>query len=237
MALTTGDFISELDSHANPQKAAFLGRYFKTGKGEYGEGDVFLGVIVPDERRIAKKFTHLALEDLEESLHSKIHEHRQTALIILALKFVKAADEDRQRIYKLYLRNTKYVNNWDLVDGSAPVIVGGYLLGHPKEKKLLYKLAKSKIVWERRIAMLATYAFIKRNDFADAFAMTELLFNDKHELMHKAVGWMLREVGKRDEKVLEAFLAKYASRMPRTTLRYATERFKPKTRSSYLVKK
>lgn len=225
MTLTIGDLIDELVSHANPQKAAFLARYFKTGKGEYGEGDIFIGVTVPDQRAIAKKFTHLSLKDLEELLHSSVHEHRQTTLMILALKFVKASDDERKKIYNLYLRNTKFINNWDLVDGSAPIIVGDYILEHPEERKFLYDLVKSKSIWERRIAMLATYACIKRNDFADTLAIAELLLSNRHDLMHKAVGWMLREVGKRDLTAEEAFLDIHAAHMPRTALRYAIERF------------
>ncbi|MBI3577073.1 DNA alkylation repair protein [Candidatus Gottesmanbacteria bacterium] len=231
---TIQDLVSQLQCSANPQKAALLAKYFKTGKGEYGEGDVFIGVTVPEERAIAKKFTHLELEDVEKLLQSNIHEDRQTALMILALKFVKASPIERKKIYNLYLRNTKYINNWDLIDGSAPIIVGGYLFDHPKEKKILYKLVKSKSIWERRIAMLATYAFIKQNDFVDALAIAELLLTDRHDLMHKAVGWMLREIGKRDEKTLEDFLTKHTSHMPRTALRYAIERFSPQKRLRYL---
>lgn len=229
--------IREIQAHANKEKVGFLARYFKTGKGEYGEGDIFWGLTVPQVRAVARKFyKEVSFDDIRKLISRPIHEYRQAALMMLALKFLKAEDAERKKIYDFYLRHTKFINNWDLIDGSAPIIVGGYLLDHTKERKILYNLAKSKSIWERRISILATFAFIKRNNFSDTLLIAQLLLNDHHDLMHKAVGWMLREVGKRDEKILEAFLAKHSSHMPRTTLRYAIERLSEDKRRHFLVK-
>lgn len=207
----------EIQSSANRGKAKFLARYFKTGKGEYGEGDVFLGLTVPQVRAIAKKHKDISLKDVEKLLQSPIHEYRLTALIILTEKALT------HEIVDLYLRNTKYINNWDLVDLSSHEILGTWLLN--KSRNMLYKLAKSKNIWERRIAIISTFTFLKEKQLSDSLNLAEILLQDEHDLMHKAVGWALREVGKRDEKALTDFLDKHHKTMPRTTLRYAIERF------------
>lgn len=221
----------DLNKLRNPAKARLLARYFKTGKGEYADGDVFLGIMVPKQREIAGKFYDLSLNDIQELLKSNIHEYRLTSLFILVHKYKKADENQKKDIVKLYLKNTKNINNWDLVDLSAPRILGDYLLD--KDRKILYKLAKGHL-WEKRIAVLATFMFISKNDFKDSLKIAEILLKDKHDLIHKAVGWMLREIGKRDLKVEEAFLRKHYKHMPRTMLRYAIEKFPEKKRKYYL---
>ena len=223
-----------LRAQGNPEKAKLVARYFKTGKGEYGEGDKFLGLTVPQQRAIAKKYRDLPLKDIEKLLHDKIHEYRLTALFILSDQFKRSNEKMQKVYYDFYLANTKYINNWDLIDLSARDIVGGYLINKPKERKILYTLARSKSLWERRIAILATSAFFRKNDFRDTLAIAELLLHDEQDLIHKAVGWMLREVGKRDQKTLIAYLDKHHKTMPRTMLRYAIERFSKATRRAYL---
>jgi 3-methyladenine DNA glycosylase AlkD len=228
---------TELESLKNPSQAKILQGFFKTGKGEYGEGDIFLGIKVPILRSVAKKYYHLALEELQTLLNSKIHEHRMVALFILISQYEKAEDEKKKKIYDFYLKNTKNINNWDLVDLSAPNIVGDYLLDKKKERSLLYRLAKSKLLWDRRIAILSTFAFIKNNEAKDTLAIAELLLKDEQDLMHKATGWMLREVGKRiGEAAEEEFLKKYYQTMPRTMLRYAIERFEERKKEFYMKK-
>lgn len=221
---------NDLEKLKNPERAKISKRFFKTGAGEYGEGDEFLGITVPLKRKVAKKYKDLDLSDLQELLNSKIHDFRQIALFILVAQYKKA--EDKKGIVDFYLKNTKNINNWDLVDSSAPDILGEYLL--EKNINILYKLAGSKNLWERRIAVLATYAFIKNDNFEGALRISERLLNDKEDLIHKAVGWMLREVGKRDLKIEEAFLSKYAKKMPRVMLRYAIEKFPEEKRKAYL---
>ena len=230
-----GQLIKEIQQLKNPKKAKILARFFKTGKGEYGEGDIFLGITVPQQRQIAKKDSDLEREKLQKLLNSKIHEYRLTALLILIIQYQKANEKKKEKIFKFYLSNTKNINNWDLVDLSAPNIVGDYLLN--EDRKILYQLAKSKNLWERRIAIMTTYTFIKNNDFNDTFKIAEILLQDKHDLIHKAVGWMLREVGKKDQKVEEQFLRKHYRQMPRTMLRYAIERFSEGKREFYLGNK
>jgi len=229
--------ISELKKLQDKNKAKILQRFFKTGKGEYGEGDIFLGIIVPKQREVAKKYVDTNLKDLQKLLSSKIHEYRLVALLILVQKY-KSADAkalaDKKEIVDFYFKNTKNINNWDLVDLSAPQIVGEYLLD--KDRKILHKLSKSKNIWEKRIAVLATFMFIKNNQFEDSIMISEMLLNDKHDLIHKAVGWMLREIGKRDRQVEENFLMKYYKSMPRTMLRYAIEKFSEEKRKKYLKK-
>jgi len=220
----------ELKVKASPKKAKILQRFFKTGPGEYGYGDVFLGVVVPETRKVAKKYSTLKVADAVKLLHSKIHEERLAALLIMVDKF--QTGNEQEIIYKTYLKNTKYINNWDLVDLSAEKIVGDYLFDKPKD--ILYKLAKSKSVWERRIAIIATFNFIKNNKFEETFKISKILLNDEYDLIHKAVGWMLREVGKRDIKAEKDFLDKYSKKMARTTLRYAIERFPGKKMKRYL---
>lgn len=217
---------SELDGLKNPEKARGLQRFFKTGKGEYGEGDRFLGIVVPEQRKIAKRYLDLSLSDLQKLLESKIHEYRLTALFILIEK------KEKKAAFDFYLKNTKNINNWDLVDLSAPSILGEYLID--KDRKILYNLAKSKSLWERRMAVLATFRFIKDGDFSDSLKIAEILIKDEHDLIHKAVGWMLREVGKRHSKVEEDFLKKHHKKMPRVMLRYAIEKFTEKKRRMYL---
>ena len=228
----------ELKELSNPKQAEVLRRFFKTGKGEYGEGDIFFGVKVPVQKNVANGFKDLSLEDLEKLLNSKIHEHRMTALFILINQYKKADEREKKIIFDFYLKNTKNINNWDLVDISAPKIVGDYLIEKPRV--VLYKLAKSQPkagnLWERRIAIIATLAFIKNNDFSDTLKISKILLSDKYDLIHKAVGWMLREVGKRDQEIEEKFLKKYYSKMPRVMLRYAIERFDEKKRKFYLGK-
>lgn len=224
----------DLRKLANPEKAKILQRFFKTGKGEYGEGDIFLGIIVPEQRKIAVKFNNLKPKDVQKLLDSKIHEERLVALMILIEQFRKADDLNKKIICDFYLRNRKRINNWDLVDLSAHKIIGDYLLD--KNRTVIYNLAKSKIVWERRIAVITTFHFIKYGQYEDALKIGKLLLHDKHDLIQKAVGWMLREIGKRDQKAEEEFLKKYYKIMPRTMLRYAIEKFSESKRKYYLNK-
>ena len=218
----------------NPEKAKILSRFFKTGKGEYGEGDQFLGLTVPESRKIAVKYKDLPFSETGKLLVSKIHEHRLIALLILVNNFKTGDATGQKEIYKFYLGHTKYINNWDLVDLSADKIVGAYLLHRPR--KNLYTLARSQNLWERRIAMISTYQFIKeKKEYKDTFQIAEILLLDKHDLIQKAVGWMLREVGKRASKeALVKFLSKNYKRMPRTMLRYSIEHFPEKERRGYI---
>lgn len=223
----------ELATIANPEKAWFLQRYFKTGKGEYAEGDKFLGITVPLQRKAAKKYCSLGLEEIEKLLSSEVHEHRFTGLLILVSKYEKGEEKERRKIVAFYLKNRKRVNNWDLVDTSAPYILGDWLLD--KDRSVLYKLAKAKTIWDRRIAIMSTYAFIKKDNFKDTLKLARTLLSDKHDLIHKAVGWMLREVGKKSKVTLKNFLDKQCKSMPRTTLRYAIERFPKEDQKHYLM--
>lgn len=254
----------ELAIIADPKKAKLLQSFFKTGKGEYGEGDVFLGIMVPQSRELAKKYSDLNIKELRELIKSKYHEERLIAIFILTSKY--QATNHKKIVLHCYLKNMKYINNWDLIDLSAPKIVGDYLYNHnlPSDEHSLYlmlkdidkqkadifrsggksvgvsdilmTLATSGNIWKRRIAVLATFQFIKYNRFDESLKLAEILLTDKHDLMHKAVGWMLREMGKRDFKVENAFLKKYYKQMPRTMLRYAIERFPKKLRLSFLKK-
>lgn len=227
------DVKKELSLLASSQKAKILSRFFKTGKGEYGYGDVFIGVTVPWQRKIAGKYKDLDLWEAEKLLQSKIHEERLVALFILIRHYDKGDEKTRKQIYKLYFRRMQYVNNWDLVDLSAPNIVGRFLLETENEKPLLF-LAKSPNLWRRRIAVLATFAFLKKNKLQPTFMIAEMLLNDKCDLIHKAVGWMLREAGKRDFVKEEEFIKKNIQRMPRTMLRYAMEKFPEEKRKYFL---
>jgi len=226
------DIQKDLRKLANPQKAKNLQRFFKTGKGEYGEGDKFLGITVPEIRRTIKSYNHLSLVEITILLHSPFHEERLAGLLILVDQFKKADTISRKSIVNFYLTNTKFINNWDLVDLTAPNIVGWHLF--EKDRSILYKLAKSKSLWERRIAVMSTFYFIRNNQFADAIKISQILLTDKHDLIHKAVGWMLREIGKRDLKTEENFLKKHYHHMPRVMLRYAIEKFPPAKKSDYL---
>ena len=229
---TASDVKKELKKLAKPKKAKLLQGFFKTGKGEYGEGDVFLGIYVPIQREVAKNFKDISLKEIQQLVNSKIHEHRLVGLFILIDQYKRT--DDKKKYYEFYLKNTNRINNWDLVDLSAPNIVGDYLFD--KNRKILYKLAKSKLLWERRIAVLATFSFIKNNEFDDLLKLSKMLLEDKQDLMHKAVGWMLREIGKRDQVVEERFLKRYYKKMPRTMLRYAIEKFDDKKRKFYMTK-
>ncbi|WP_419235604.1 DNA alkylation repair protein [Rickettsia endosymbiont of Nabis limbatus] len=208
-----------------------LTAFFKTKEGQYGEYDKFIGVTVPTLRKIAKIYYNLSKDDLGGIIKSRFNEERFLALVILINQYQKASDNDKKIFYQFYIDNIKYVNNWNLVDASAHHIIGAYLWD--KDKEYLYKLARSKNLWERRIAMVATWYFIRKNELDLTFKIAQLLLNDKHDLIHKAVGWMLREAGKRDEKQLIEFLNRHISQMPRTMLRYAIERFSEETRKHY----
>ena len=226
--------IRNLAQLKNPDRAKNLSWFFKTGKGQYGEGDIFLGIPVPEQRKVAKKYINSSLNDLQELLNSKIHEHRFTALLILVSKYRKAEESLKEEIFYFILKNTENINNWDLVDLSAPRIIGDYLVN--RERSILYKLAKSTSLWERRISILSTFKFIDNDDFKDALKISELLLHDEHDLIHKAVGWALREIGKRDQNLEERFLNKHYMYMPRTMLRYAIEKFDKNKRQNYLKK-
>jgi 3-methyladenine DNA glycosylase AlkD len=224
--------LRDLTQRSNPDKAKHLSKYFKTGPGQYGEGDRFLGISVPDQRKIAKRYRNLPLPDLQTLLRSPIHEHRLTALLILVSQYEQSDHPGKATIFRFYLQNTEHINNWDLVDLSAPKIVGAHL--DQKDPSLLFTLAQSNSVWERRIAILATFTFIKHNAFNAALQIAEQLVHDDHDLIHKAVGWMLREIGKRDQAIEEQFLRQHSLHMPRTMLRYAIEKFDDDTRHFYL---
>lgn len=218
---------------ANKQKRATLQRFFKTGKGEYGEGDKFIGVMVPSVRKLSKQFNQLSLSHIQKLLFSPYNEERLLGILILIDQFQKSPEEIKEKIYRFYLKNLRNVNNWNLVDGSAPYIMGPYL--ENRSRNILYKFIKSNNIWERRIAILSTFHFIRGHDFTDTLKIIKILLNDKHDLIHKASGWMLREIGKRDIKVLETFLDNQHRKMPRTMLRYAIERFPKEKRMAYLT--
>ena len=222
----------DLKKSSNKDKAKLLQRFFKTGKGEYAEGDIFLGISVPQQRKLAKKYSNLDILTLQSLLDSKIHEERLIALLILVENYKKSDEEQKYQISSFYLKNTKNINNWDLVDLSAPNILGNYLLEKPKD--ILYQLATSENLWEKRIAVLSTFAFIKNSRFNEALKIARILINDSHDLIHKAVGWMLREIGKRSLQEEENFLRTSYKEMPRTMLRYAIEKFPEEKRQAYL---
>jgi len=228
------DLKKDLRSSQRPGKAKILMRFFKTGKGEYGEGDEFLGLMTDETRSVAKKYFDLPLADISKLLASKLHEERVVAVMILAKRLNKADLSGKKEIYDFYFENISGINNWDLVDSSAPIIVGGYLYLSGETREVLYKLVKSNNLWKKRIAMMATFYFIKERDFSDALKIAEILVNDSHDLIHKAVGWMLREVGNRDIGTEEKFLEKYYKQMPRTMLRYAIEKFPEEKRQKCL---
>jgi 3-methyladenine DNA glycosylase AlkD len=226
----------DLAIKANPEKAAFFPRFFKTGPGDYGEGDLFLGITVPDCRNIARSYKDLPLPETIELLHSKWHEERLVALLIMVLVFQRGSKKTQQEIYEQYLANTTFINNWDLVDTSARDIVGQYIYEHSEELAKLDKLANSKLLWGRRISIIATFYFLQKGDPAPTLHIAEKLLSDKYDLIQKAVGWMLREMGKRvDQQLLLDFIAQHHSTMPRTTLRYAIEKFSPETRRKLLA--
>ena len=214
------------------EKAKILQRFFKTGPGEYGEGDMFIGVGVPELRKLVKEYPDITLKESVQLLRSLIHEERMLALLILVDKYSKGNESVKKKIYKLYLQNTTYINSWDLVDSSAHHIVGVFLMD--KNKDPIYRLATSKSLWERRIAILSTFHFIKHNNYSETLKISKILLTDEQDLIHKVVGWMLREIGKRDIFIQEIFLKKHYKRMPRTMLRYAIEKFPEPKRQKYL---
>jgi len=218
----------------DPEQAKVLQRFFKTGPGEYAEGDIFLGIKAPVIRGIVRQHRDVPVASAANLLSSPIHEERLVALLMLIARYQKTDPRGKEEIYRVYLRNTRYINNWDLVDITAPHIVGTFLMDKTREP--LYKLARSSSVWERRIAILSTLHFIRNNEYDDTLKIAEILLGDSHDLIHKAAGWMLREVGKRDISREEAFLKKHCHRMPRTMLRYAIERFPEKKRQGYMKK-
>jgi 3-methyladenine DNA glycosylase AlkD len=218
----------------DPKDAIFLQRFFKTGPGQYGEGDQFLGIRVPMTRTLSREFAALSIGDTEKLLHDKWHEARMLALLLLVNRYERGHASEKAAVFRAYLANTSRINNWDLVDLSAPNIVGAHL--EMRSRAPLDKLAKSNNLWERRIAIVATYWFIRRGDFDDTRRIATTLLGDSHDLIHKAVGWMLREVGKRDERVLDAFLEQHAGDMPRTALRYSIERMSPAKRKRYMAR-
>ncbi|MEO7455794.1 MAG: DNA alkylation repair protein [Gemmatimonadaceae bacterium] len=217
----------------NPKDAEFLQRFFKTGEGQYGAGDRFLGIRVPAQRKLARELRGLPLAEVAELLDEDWHEARLLALMLLADGYERGDDRTRERIFKLYLAKRARVNNWDLVDTSASYIIGRHLEGRPRDQ--LLRLAKSKSLWDRRIAIVATHYFIRQDDFADTLKIAALLLDDDEDLMHKATGWMLREVGIRDLSALDRFLDEHAHEMPRTMLRYAIEKHTPARRKHYMA--
>jgi 3-methyladenine DNA glycosylase AlkD len=236
--VSVAELIASVDAAANPADAAILARYFKTGPGEYGEGDVFAGVKLSTLRTLVRPHLRagLPLPDLEKALASPVHEHRLAVLVVLADRAARADPDELAAIYELYLRNTAYVDNWDLVDASAPEIIGGYLLDKPRT--VLRELVVSSNLWERRIALVATHRFIRAGESADTYELAALVLDDKQDLIHKASGWMLREAGRRvDQDELLAFLDDHAARMPRTMLRYAIERLPADVRKHYLTQR
>ena len=230
--MTLTEVRGKLKQLADPETAAHSQRFFKTGPGQYGEGDRFLGIRVPVIREVAEKARDLPLDKVASLLHSKWHEERLLALIILTLQFRRGEARRQRQVLDFYLDNLEWVNSWDLVDSSAHLIIGPWLQDRPRD--LLHELARSPVLWERRIAMMATYCYIKQDDHADALAIAETLLDDEHDLIHKVCGWMLREIGKRDQSVEEEFLQEHYRRMPRTMLRYAIERFEEGLRQRYL---
>jgi 3-methyladenine DNA glycosylase AlkD len=228
----TQEITERLMALGSRDHAAVNQRFFKTGPGEYGEGDIFLGIKVPVLRKLAKEYLDLPLKEVKKILASKYHEERLLALLIMVGQFSRGDEKKKKSIYELYLKSTAFINNWDLVDMSAHYIVGPYLMDKSRER--LYELAQSKSFWERRIAIMSTFYFIKNNEFTDTLKIAGMLLCDTEDLIHKAVGWMLREIGKRQLKTEEAFLKEYYQKMPRTMLRYAIEKFPEPKRKHYL---
>jgi 3-methyladenine DNA glycosylase AlkD len=226
------ELIREVRAAADPERARASAWFFKTGEGQYGEGDRFIGIRVPVQRQIAKRYAGISLDAVAELIASPIHEHRMVALEILVEKYKKGNERERQTIFNFYRKQRKWINNWDLVDGSAPQILGMHLLSGGRE--LLEHMSVSKNLWERRMAIVATLTFIRRDEFDDTLRIAERLLDDKHDLIHKAMGWMLREVGKRSESTLVQFLEEHYDAMPRTALRYAIERFPEERRRRML---
>ena len=237
MSLTAASVQVDLAAVSSPEDAKFLAGYFKTGPGGYGEGDIFIGVRVPESRRIAKHYKGLPLEELDILLDSPIHEHRLTALHIIVGQFQRAkTNRQREELFDFYLNAAMRgrINNWDLVDTSAPHM-GAWLVAHPR-KTMILNLARSEKLWERRLAIMFTFANIRALDFGVPQHISMILLNDEHDLIHKAVGWMLREIGNRDLDVLRSFLAKHYKKMPRTMLRYSIEKLDSEERAKWMAK-
>ena len=230
----TDTITNELKALGSTEKAVHLSYFFKTGKGQYGENDRFLGVTVPETRRVAKAHASVEKADLQRLIQSEWHEVRLCALFILTIQFNKGDETKRKELVDFYLSNTQYINNWDLVDLAAWETIGTYLLDNPRD--LLYRLAESPLLWDNRIAMVSTYAFIRQGQLDDTYALAEKMMGHKHDLMHKAIGWMLREAGKRDVERLRLFVEKHRLEMPRTMLRYAIEKFSPDERKHFMHK-
>jgi 3-methyladenine DNA glycosylase AlkD len=229
----SADIAARLRQRADKSRVAGLQRFFKTGPGEYAEGDVFIGVTVPGVRQVCRECRDAAIPDILPLLGSAVHEERLLALLLLVEAFKRGTEERKREIYRLYLANTKFINNWDLVDSSAPHIVGGWLF--TRSRAPLGRLARSSSLWERRIAIIATQFFIRNGDLEEPFRIADLLLTDHHDLIHKAVGWMLREAGNRNPKAERAWLETRYPRMPRTMLRYAIEKFPEAERRRYLA--
>jgi 3-methyladenine DNA glycosylase AlkD len=233
--MTVAEIQQHLRGLGSTEAAAQAARFFKTGPGQYGEGDIFLGLGAAVMHRLSKEHIALSFPDLRVLLRSPVHEDRSLALLILVRQAEKGDSSAKEKIFKLYLAHTRYINNWDLVDASAREIVGGHLADKSREPLVL--LARSKNMWERRISIVATHYFIRQREFADTLRIAEMLLGDKEDLIHKAVGWMLREVGKRNQPTLERFLRRHGKVMPRTALRYSIERFPKELRAAYLTGK
>lgn len=227
--------LKEIGSFRNKKKAKLLAGFFKTQKGEYGEGDIFWGLTVPISRKIAKKYKDIREKEIRKLLQHKVHEVRLIGILILVCKYQKEGEKEKEKIVKFYLENTKHINNWDLVDLSAPKILGESLF-NKKDRKILLKLTKSKNLWEQRIAIVSTFSFIRRGETKWTFKIAKMFLNHKHDLIHKATGWMLREAGKKDAEILRKFLDAHIFTMPRTMLRYAIEKFPENIRLAYLKK-
>lgn len=232
MSVRLNELRAKIKILSNPEISKTMRWFFKTGKGDYGEGDVFAGMNVPSQRKLAREFKDLSKDDLKILLNSRIHEERLISMFILVNKYKRVEEKEKEKIFSFYLKNRKGINNWDLVDLSAPKIIGKHLL--KKDKSLLFKFAVSKNLWERRIAILSTYEFIRNDNFDATLKVAGLLLRDEHDLIHKAVGWMLRKIGKRDLQAEEKFLKSHYKKMPRTMLRYAIEKFPETKRKKYL---
>lgn len=230
------DLISDLKNLANQEKAQVLQRFFKTGKGQYGEGDIFWGITVPEQRKLAKKYLDLDLTEIKKLITNKVHEQRLTGLLVLTYQYEKAVLPKKETIFNFYLKNKQYVNNWDLVDVTTPKIVGDYLLNDKNQQSQVWPLIKSENIWDRRIAILSTFPFIKNKQFLPIIDLATKVLEDQHDLIHKASGWMLREMGKIDQQQLISFLDKNSKKMPRTMLRYSIEKLEPTLKKKYMTK-